>query len=440
MKKDKLPSGKQSIAETHPHLVKHWDHEKNGELTPNDVTFGSGKCVWWLCERGHSWEARVSGRVKEPKPISCPYCKRKRVYIDDKKCILDRHFFGKSLEEIAEEFCLSKNTVYRILKEQGIVFSGKTSRRISKEDLNKMAEMYTDGISLQDLKQGFGYTAHYIGKALEKRTQISLRTQSEVSRKYPVNENYFETIDIPEKAYFLGLVFADGCVCGNHFSISLTEDDVSVLKKLSCSLYGWENLGYYSGYKTKTNGTTKSKYVVRVTSAKLISDLGKHGCVERKSLVLDPSNLNLPLDLIFPFILGYWDGDGWISIHQTRKFHTLQFAWGVAGTKVMLDWILAVMSKFTSINHLPRKKENIFSLVINDMAIIKEIMDLLYQRGGNVYLERKYLRYQRLLDWIEGRSHRHFHKNDTPIRCRQYEDLKIYLNSYCQFDNIEFGG
>ena len=29
---------------------------------------------------------------------------------------------------------------------------------------------------------------------------------------YQLNENYFETIDTREKAYFLGLLAADGCI------------------------------------------------------------------------------------------------------------------------------------------------------------------------------------------------------------------------------------
>lgn len=31
-------------------------------------------------------------------------------------------------------------------------------------------------------------------------------------RKYKLNENYFDKIDIEEKAYFLGLLYADGYI------------------------------------------------------------------------------------------------------------------------------------------------------------------------------------------------------------------------------------
>ena len=38
----------------YPDLVKEWHPTKNGDLTPNDFTHGSGKKVWWLCPKGLS--------------------------------------------------------------------------------------------------------------------------------------------------------------------------------------------------------------------------------------------------------------------------------------------------------------------------------------------------------------------------------------------------
>ena len=35
-----------SLAEVHPELITEWS-EKNLPLTPDDITFGSNKKVWW---------------------------------------------------------------------------------------------------------------------------------------------------------------------------------------------------------------------------------------------------------------------------------------------------------------------------------------------------------------------------------------------------------
>lgn len=38
-------------------LLVQWDKQKNGDLTPRDVTKGSHKKIWWKCVFGHSWKA-----------------------------------------------------------------------------------------------------------------------------------------------------------------------------------------------------------------------------------------------------------------------------------------------------------------------------------------------------------------------------------------------
>ena len=59
-----------------PHLVKEWHPTKNGELTPNDLTHGSDKKVWWLCSKEHSYEATIKNKTL--KKSQCPYCANKK--------------------------------------------------------------------------------------------------------------------------------------------------------------------------------------------------------------------------------------------------------------------------------------------------------------------------------------------------------------------------
>ena len=49
-----------------------WHPERNGQLTPADISFGSRKRVWWRCERGHEWQAKVYSVVSDG--CGCPYC------------------------------------------------------------------------------------------------------------------------------------------------------------------------------------------------------------------------------------------------------------------------------------------------------------------------------------------------------------------------------
>lgn len=59
-----------SFSKVHPELVPEWS-DKNGDLTPDDVSYGSNQKVWWIGKCGHVWRASVKNRSNGS---SCPYC------------------------------------------------------------------------------------------------------------------------------------------------------------------------------------------------------------------------------------------------------------------------------------------------------------------------------------------------------------------------------
>lgn len=63
--------GETDLVTTHPELAKQWHPIKNGDLLPTQVSAGSGKEVWWRCEKGHEWQAEVASRLNG---TNCPYC------------------------------------------------------------------------------------------------------------------------------------------------------------------------------------------------------------------------------------------------------------------------------------------------------------------------------------------------------------------------------
>jgi hypothetical protein len=60
-----------------PELTKEWHAQKNENLTPMEITYGSDKKVWWVCEQGHEWQASPYKRSNQKR--GCPYCAGKRV-------------------------------------------------------------------------------------------------------------------------------------------------------------------------------------------------------------------------------------------------------------------------------------------------------------------------------------------------------------------------
>jgi len=52
-------------------LLAQWNAVRNGQLTPRDLSFGSSQKVWWICEKGHEWQAAVKSRHTG---CGCPVC------------------------------------------------------------------------------------------------------------------------------------------------------------------------------------------------------------------------------------------------------------------------------------------------------------------------------------------------------------------------------
>ena len=92
-------AGENDLATTHPHLVAEWNYEKNGELTPQQFPHGTLKKVWWRCEKGHEWEADISGRARGN---GCPVCAGQAVIPGDND-------FASAFPKLAEQWHPTKN-------------------------------------------------------------------------------------------------------------------------------------------------------------------------------------------------------------------------------------------------------------------------------------------------------------------------------------------
>lgn len=64
--------GETDLLTTNPELISEWNYEKNTLLTPNMVKAGSSDKVWWICDKGHEWQAVISSRTVNES--GCPFC------------------------------------------------------------------------------------------------------------------------------------------------------------------------------------------------------------------------------------------------------------------------------------------------------------------------------------------------------------------------------
>jgi hypothetical protein len=66
------PFPEKSLLVTHSGLSEEWDYDKNHPLRPENFTYGSGRNIWWLCSKGHSYERKINTRTSHK--IGCTYC------------------------------------------------------------------------------------------------------------------------------------------------------------------------------------------------------------------------------------------------------------------------------------------------------------------------------------------------------------------------------
>ena len=65
--------GKNDLETLCPDIAKEWHPTRNYPLTPRDVLPGANRKVWWLCPRGHEYQATLNHRT-QALGTNCPHC------------------------------------------------------------------------------------------------------------------------------------------------------------------------------------------------------------------------------------------------------------------------------------------------------------------------------------------------------------------------------
>lgn len=73
----KLLQGFNDLQTTYPQVAKEWNYKKNLKITPKDVVAGTRSKVWWICKKGHEWEASIVFRTTNN--LGCPICSNRKV-------------------------------------------------------------------------------------------------------------------------------------------------------------------------------------------------------------------------------------------------------------------------------------------------------------------------------------------------------------------------
>jgi len=77
----KIWIGFNDLTSTHPDISREWNFKKNGTLKPTEVSKGTTKKVWWICDKGHEWQASPNARTHGENTTGCPICSNKQILV-----------------------------------------------------------------------------------------------------------------------------------------------------------------------------------------------------------------------------------------------------------------------------------------------------------------------------------------------------------------------
>ena len=241
-----------------------------------------------------------------------------------------------------------------------------------------------------------------------KRNNIKPKKRWEIYKKHTVNDFYFDKIDTEDKAYFLGLLCADGCVDKKYisFAIALQSEDMYILQKFCEIIKSTRPIGVY---KVK-NGERKDSAYMKVFSERLAKNLKKLGCINKKSLKLKfPTSKQVPIKLLRHFIRGYFDGDGHISIKKKliRGYICPKGQFSIVSTFDFCQALSDFIDRKIGIRFTVRKdgrNNSITSTIYSGgMKNIVILMDWLY-KGATIYLKRKHNSFIEMKNYINSRG------------------------------------
>lgn len=261
-------------------------------------------------------------------------------------------------------------------------------------DKEEIIKKYISGLSLDKLR--YIYPQHGRNRIYRMLKENGvMRNNSEKSRKYTYNKNFFKVIDTEEKAYWLGFIYADGYIVNgingknkDALGITLNDKDKGHIDKFKKSIDSNHPIKIY---KTKY-GSNSARIIIQ--DEELVEDLIKLGVLRNKSLILKfPTTNIVDESLIYHFIRGYFDGDGSFK-KKGRKIRGYDFS--VLGTIEFLTELRTYLGIDNDIRKCNKNNDsNNYHLTFGGNQKVKQISKLLY-KNANIYLDRKYKRYKEI--------------------------------------------
>lgn len=271
------------------------------------------------------------------------------------------------------------------------------ARSLDGESEYQLIDYYNSGMSLYECAFKFSISYSSVRRILTRHT-IPIRTYFGSKRKYDVNDHFFDVINTEEKAYFFGLLYADGNVNSKtpSITIKLQECDKHIIETLNKYISTDRPLVFIP----KQNENWENAYLLTIRSNHMKSVLVSYGMVPAKSLVkkFPEVILNSDEDIIRHFIRGYFDGNGFIGIYNNRNDTGKYVSMCISTTLEMCSSIAQIYKQYLNIDSYIDKTNksndtNNYKIWVYGRDRILIVLDWFY-KDATTFMDRKYKLYK----------------------------------------------
>lgn len=270
-------------------------------------------------------------------------------------------------------------------------------RRTSPEIARQIVEMYIqNGNKTKGIAEVIGINKSTVVDVL-KREGIAVPGKGQQNRKFTYDISFFKQVDTEEKAYWLGFIYADGCITNDGLELKISKKDIALLERFKKDIQSNHPIKHYV-----QNGYREGSEMIRLSiySRELAKDLELLGAIQNKTHFIQFPDC-VPDNLIPHFIRGYFDGDGSCTLYKVKGLHHYKFEVSIVGTSNFLEALKVHFAKGglnPEVKLLQRHKErndNIRTLKYSGVQNGLKVMKYLYQDATR-YLDRKHERFTEL--------------------------------------------
>lgn len=339
--------------------------------------------------------------MDKPEPLSKLLTLQQR----DEACQLYKA--GLNCPEIGSKFDVTGASIRNLLKSRGIPRRpSPTGPMHSEIEHAEICQEYLGGKPSVQIAKERSLSVGTITNVL-RRSGVQQRSGSERNRIYTCDYHFFDTIDSETKAYWLGLIAADGYVSkpvrksNPEVVVSLAIKDKEHLYNLKAALQSTHPVRKYAytGGSGKCTGTPYVSFSIR--SEEMALALAKYGVTTAKCHTFEWPTL--PPSLERHFLRGYFDGDGYWNIKQGYRNGQKMSHWRpdmafrLTSDQRFLVGCARYLKRTCSLNDTKlshrywKGKYSASTLIYSGRESASRIFHLMYD-DATIYLPRKYER------------------------------------------------